>query len=304
MNNSLTPFGYKLAQAVRSQSKTFDSSFESHQVAYRKNIVRINLLHKALNKNPRVLVAGAGKVYDVVDLRSTTKTLLRLGVNWTNFNPELDLQVLGATHAIALEAALFGEIPPELMIHGVYSKVPPCISNSFTIRWSDPFMTTEFGTKPTAQNLDEIITNTAIGPLPYIRAVRNVVFFNAMIMIWLGAKEIYFTGVDPLRPEYFFAGDQTLTLDIIKAVSQTNPWIADWDGRNERISGKLRDSEHRKSTVIQNLLAPAGSGVSNRIDVMVQGYKLLLELCSLKEVKVGYIGESQFLKQLGLDRIS
>ncbi len=306
MVSSLTPFGLELAKAVATTSKGFDTSYSLRKNDYAKNIVRTVQLRSLVRDNSGVLIAGAGKISDVQNLASATKLLLRSGVNWTNFNPDIDIQVLCSTHALALEAALFSSTPPLLMIHGVYSKVPPCISRSMTLRWSDPFMSPEFGDPPTPVALEEAISVRGNGPSPYIPAVKNVVFLNSMAMIWLGAKNIVFAGIDPLQPEYFFADNPSVTLELVRAITKANPWIAEWDGRNERIPERHRDSTHRRVKVISNLLASEGSGVGSikRLKTMQNGFKLLLDYCKFKEVNVSYIGKSQFLSNLGLPRIA
>ena len=303
MTSSLTPFGHELAKAYQRESASFDSSVSSNLKAYKKNLWRIKLLRDLILEKKKVLIIGAGHIPDVSDFEASVKDLIQSGVNWTNFNPKLNLEILSATHSIALEAAHFHSILPNHLVHGVYCKVPPVISNSFTIRWADPFLNGEFGGNPAPKDLEKIILKSSISSVPFLPSVRNVVFFNAMVMILLGAQEIYFAGIDPLNPEYFFSKDPSLTVDVIRAVSKTNPFIAEWDGRNERISGKLTDSKHRKSQVICNLLSPAGSGVSRRQDVMEQGFKLLTAYCKFKKVKVGYIGQSKFMNNLGLNRV-
>ena len=252
------------------------------------------------------MIAGAGKISGVSRLPAITKNLLRCGVNWTNFNPQLDIQVLCSTHAIAVEAALFAPSPPHIMIHGVYSKVPPCISRTLTMRWSDPFMSKHYGGKPTPKSLEKTISKTCGGVAPYIPSVKNVVFLNAMVMIWLGAKKIYFTGIDPLQPDYFFAGNANIAFDLIHEITQVNPWIAEWDGRHERIAARKGETEHRRMKTIANPLSKDGSGVGSktRIEVMKNGFKLLLDYAAYKDVEIAYIGESKFFELIGLSRVA
>ena len=167
-----------------------------------------------------------------------------------------------------------------------------------TLRWSDPFMSPEYGDPPTPAALEKAISLRGKGPSPYLPAVKNVVFLNAMAMIWLGAKNIVFTGIDPLQPDYFFANNLSISLDLVRAITKSNPWIAEWDGRNERIPIRQRESQHRRVKVISNLLAPEGSGVRSpdRLKTMHNGFKLLLDYCRFKEVNVSYIGKSQFFQ--------
>lgn len=306
MIQSLTPFGLELAEAVRNRSINFDSSIQTRGDAYEKNVIRVGQLRDAISKNPRILIAGAGKIDDISDLNGVAQNLLRCGVNWTNFNPDLDIQVLCSTHAIAIEAALFANTLPEIMIHGVYSKVPPCISRSFTMRWSDPLMNKDYGGQPTPQKLEKTMSKTCLGAAPYIPSVRNVVFLNAMVMIWLGAKKLYFTGIDPLTPDYFFAGKPNLALNLVTAITQTNPWIAEWDGRNERIADWHRETEHRRMKTVANLLSTKGSAVGSkaRIEVMNKGFKILLDYANFKNVKVAYIGKSKYFQSIGLSRVA
>lgn len=304
MKNSLTPFGLELAKATRKNIKNFDTSIHFRQDAYRKNIDRIQQLRNVIKTNPRVLIAGAGNITDIDNIKNSTKSLLRSGVNWTSFNPDLDVQVQCGTHALPLETSLYAARPPELIIHGVYNQVPPCISRSFTIQWSDPFMSKEYGGAPSAYDLETAILKKAVGPAPYIPSVKNVVFLNAMVMIWLGAKKLFLTGIDPLQPEYFFTGKPDLSMTIVKAITQANPWIAEWDGRNERISDHQRSTQFRRMIAIADLLSENGSGVGTpeRIKVMEQGFHLLVKFCKIKDVKINYLGESKFLEKIGLHR--
>ena len=158
--------------------------------------------------------------------------------------------------------------------------------------------------KPTLQALHKIVESKTYGPAPYIPAVRNVIFLNAMVMIWLGAKEITFAGIDPYNPIYFFHGNKEKSLEIIQAVSSIDPYIAIWDGRNERIDRINRDTDHRIQEIISDLSQQKSAvGDNKRIDVMRKGMIILKKYAEFRGVRLNHLGESKFMDEMGLRRV-
>lgn len=299
----LTSFGRILSKASRVKEKV-DSSPANNIDAYKRNIKFINALRVSLKRKENVLVLGAGVENNLSSILSSTQDWLRTGVHWNNFRQDLQMDVITSTHVCTLEAALHSATPPLLMVHGVYSKVPPVIKRSFSLRWSDPFMS-GFPSEPTAENLDHVIRSKSVGPAPYIPSVRNTLFLNTMTMIWLGAKKVAFAGVDPHHPNYFFSQDNDIKLEIVRCLSLCDPWLAEWDGRNERLSSKRRDTCHRIQHFIQNVVsAKSAVGEQSYIDEFDRGFKLLKEFADMKGVQLGYFGESSYMATTGLQRWS
>ena len=210
-----------------------------------------------------------------------------------------------ATKLPPVIAILHAAKPPLLLIHGVYSKVPPCLQRSFTIRWSDPFMLKEWNGKPTEAGIEALIQAKAVGVAPYLPAVRNTLFLNAMVMLWLGARKIVFTAVDPHKPEYFFSGNPDLTLEIVRCLAATNPWLAEWDGRNERLGLIKRPTAHRVQDFTKNLLRQRSAvGGSDYLMEFDRGFKLLRQLAKGRGVELGYLGESSYMATTGIPRLA
>jgi hypothetical protein len=302
---TLTAFGRALSKASRKRNKHFDTSTKEWEKAYQDNLRTIETLRRTLKVKPNVLIAGAGKQAGLDAIEQHTQGWVRSGVHWSNFNPSLSIDVVTSTHAAPLEAALLAAKPPLLLIHGVYSKVPPCFLRSLTIRWSDPFMLKEWGGKPTAALIEEMIRFKAIGVAPYIPAVRNTLFLNAMIMLWLGAKQIVFTAVDPHNPDYFFSGNPELTLEIVRCLAATDPWIAEWDGRNERLPKLERSTQHRVQEFTKNLLRQRSAvGGSDYLMEFDRGFKLLRQLAEGRGVELGYLGESSYMATTDIPRLA
>jgi hypothetical protein len=300
----LTSFGDALATASMRRDGSFSTATTHWREAYQTNAQSIEQLRATLRGKPNVLIAGAGRQSGLNKIVSETQGWLRTGVHWSNFNPELPVDVITSTHTAPLEAALHASKPPLLLIHGVYSKVPPCLQRSFTIRWSDPFMLKEWKGKPTAKGIEELLQTKAIGVAPYIPAVRNTLFLNAMVMLWLGARRIVFTAVDPHHPDYFFSGSPELTLEIVRCLSATNPWLAEWDGRNERLGVIKRNTAHRVQEFTKNLLRQRSAvGGSDYLTEFDRGFHLLRQLAEGRGVKLGYLGESSYMATTGIPRL-
>lgn len=302
---SLTKFGRALSEASLRRQGGFGTATSQWKEAYACNAELIQQLGATLRAKPNVLIAGAGRQPGLESIVRQTQGWLRTGVHWTSFNPELPVDVITSTHTAALEAALYAPRPPLLLIHGVYSKVPPCLQRSFTIRWSDPFMLKEWNGKPTAAGIEALIQAKAVGVAPYLPAVRNTLFLNAMVMLWLGARQIVFTAVDPHKPEYFFSGNPELTLEIVRCLAATDPWLAEWDGRNERLGLIKRPTAHRVQEFTKNLLRERSAvGGSDYLIEFDRGFTLLRQLAKGRGVKLGYLGESNYLATTGIPRLA
>lgn len=301
---TLTPFGSALSKASRKRIKNFNTSTQEWSDAYHKNAKLIETLRRTLLRKPNVLIAGAGKQSSLDAIKRQTEGWVRSGVHWSNFNPELPIDVVTSSHTAPLEAALHAATPPLLLVHGVYSKVPPCFQRSITIRWSDPYMLKEWKGKPTPAQVEAVIEAKGIGVAPYIPAVRNTLFINAMVMLWLGAKRIIFTAVDPHHPDYFFTGNPDLTLEIVRCLAATDPWLAEWDGRNERLPLLERPTHHRVQDFTKNLLRQRSAvGGSDYLMEFDRGFQLLRALADRRGVELGYLGASSYMATTGLNRI-
>tara|TARA_B100000674_G_scaffold327523_1_gene273223 strand:+ start:322 stop:1245 length:924 start_codon:yes stop_codon:yes gene_type:complete len=306
MNQSLTRFGENLAKAVKNRQKFFDSSVEKCIQSYAQNLKLIDQLKVLLASKTSVLILGAGPLNTNLSFNQLSSSFIISGVQWTDFNDNLDLDILLSTHVSPLQASFYKSnySNQTIIIHGVYSKTPPVLNNSITIRWSDPLMDPQWVKKPTLQALHKIVELKSYGPAPYIPAVRNVIFLNAMTMIWLGAKEITFTAIDPYNPIYFFHGNKEKSLEIIQAVSSIDPYIAIWDGRNERIDRINRDTDHRIQEIISDLSRQKSAvGDKKRIDVMRKGMIILKKYAEFRGVSLNYLGESKFMDEMGLSRV-
>mgnify|MGYP001374103119 CR=1 FL=1 len=268
----LSDFGRALSNATRLRDGSFTTSTQKWPDEYSGNLAMINRLKATLAGKPNVLVVGAGKQAEMAAISKSTQGWLHTGVHWTNFHPEINVNVITSTHTCTLEAAMHSNSPPLLLIHGVYSKVPPLFKRSFVIRWSDPFMS-DSSQIPNAKSLEKIIQKKAVGPAPYLPSVRNTLFLNTMVMIWLGAKRIVFTGVDPHHPDYFFTGNSEIVLEIARCLTLADPWLAEWDGRNERIGVKKRETSHRVQQFIKNVLtARSAVGDQSYINEFDRGF--------------------------------
>jgi hypothetical protein len=123
----LTNFGEKLSKASKDKDRSFSSSTKDWTLAYSSNLELMERLRGTLAKKEKVLIVGAGIESNMSSIARHTEGWLRTGVHWTNFHPEIQVDVITSTHTCTLEAALHAPRPPLLLIHGVYSKVPPAI---------------------------------------------------------------------------------------------------------------------------------------------------------------------------------
>ena len=305
-DQSLTTFGASLAAAVQKRDKSFVTSVKNWKESYAQNLELIDRLRSIVAQKSSALVLGAGPLKTNIDLSHLSSSYTVSGVQWTDFNDKIELDILLSTHVAPLQAS-FNRISLKkkpVIIHGIYSKCPPVLSNSITFRWSDPLLNKNWIVKPTVSALDEIIRTKAYGPAPYMPAVRNVVFLNAMILMWLGAKQVIFAGIDPYNPVYYFNGNKQKSLEIIQAISLINPYISIWDGRNERIGKLNRETDHRVQEIISDLsLQKSAVGDNKRLDVMRKGFKIIKKYSQFKGVDLGYIGDSAFLEECGLKQI-
>ena len=301
----LTNFGKELSNASKSRINNFNTSIAAWPDLYNVNLKYFKSLRNALASSPDVLIVGAGRHHDLDLLKTLTKGWLRAGVHWTNFNPQLPIDVVVSTHCAPLEASLHTTLKPSLLVHGVYSKVPPCFKKSLTVRWSDPFLLPQWNGRPTPEMVNSLLEAKSFGPAPYIPAVRNTLFLSAMVMLWLGARRLVFTAVDPHNPEYFFSGDTDTTLEIVKSLSHCDPWLAEWDGRNERLPIVKRSTSHRIQNFTKSLLSSRSAvGGNDYLFEFDRGFKLLQELASIRGSSLAYIGESSYMKTTNILRIA
>ena len=306
LNSALSSFGSSLANATRLRQKDFDTSTSVWPNAYKTNAELINKLRNTIRNKPDVLLIGAGRNDGLNQIKQQTQGWLRSGVHWSNFNPVMPVDIVVSTHASPLESSLHSaDNQPKLLIHGVYSKVPPCFNRSCTIRWSDPYLIKEWEGQATVERIEALMRSKSVGVAPYIPAVRNTLFLNAMIMLWLGAKRLIFTSVDPHNPEYFFTGNSELVLSIVRSLSACNPWLAEWDGRNERISLQKRSTSHRIQAFTQSLLRQKSAvGGKDYLFEFDRGFKLISRLAERRGVELGYLGKSSYMETTGLRRLA
>ncbi len=299
-----TKFGQALADASRDRDKTFKTSTNLWPDAYKDNIEMISRLKATLANKPNVLIAGAGKQSGLDKISIYTQDWLKTGVHWSNFNPEINIDIITSTHMAPLEAALHAKRKPLLLIHGVYDKVPPILHRSFTIRWSDPFLSRKLKGNVNVDSIETLIKSKAIGVAPYLPSVRNTIFLNTMVMIWLGARQIVYTAVDPHNPDYFFTGNSDLTLEVMKCLSATNPWLAEWDGRNIRIPKVVRSTSHRVQA-FSEAISKQRSAVGGKDYLMEfdRGFDLIVKLAESRGIKLGYIGTSSYMETTNIPRI-
>jgi len=302
---SLTNFGKQLSEATRLFKQDFNTSVKYWPNEYNENYDYIKFLRQKISLNPKVLIIGAGFEPNLESILNHTHNYIKAGVHWTNFNPLVSLDILASTHTSPLEASFYGAHKPTHLIHGVYSKVPPCLKSSLTLRWSDPFLLKEFKGSPTAIDINNILISKAVGVAPYIPAVRNTLFFTASALLWLGAKKIIFTAVDPHNPIYFFQNNQTIKLEIATALSMCNPWLAQWDGRNERLGIYKKDTANRIQDFIKNILTTNSHvGRKEYIFEFDRGFKLLREQADLFGCTLNYIGESSYMATSKIKKIN
>jgi hypothetical protein len=301
----LTPFGLFLSKSSKTRWLTQDTSPKSIPEAYRENERVWGLLRRAISEKPNVLIVGAGKESDFSSISAKTSDWLRVGIQYTNFNHELNVDVIGGNHIALLEAsALSDGASSRLILHGVGSLVPSVLLNSCTVRWADPFIHVKWpGGSPTVQLAAEFISKNTCGPVPLVLASQNSLFMLAMVAIHLGAKTIAFTGVDPLNPVYFFENDFTLISHIISALASTDPWLGEWDGVNERIPLLHRSTAHRTLSMFPFIISGRSAvGDPERLLTMRRGLEFFLSLANYSSIDVGYFGTSSFMDELGIEK--
>ena len=108
---------------------------------YNVNLKYFKSLRNALASSPDVLIVGAGRHHDLDLLKTLTKGWLRAGVHWTNFNPQLPIDVVVSTHCAPLEASLHTTLKPSLLVQ--VSIASPHVLNSLTAR-CDPLCAVEW----------------------------------------------------------------------------------------------------------------------------------------------------------------
>ena len=304
INSVLTSFGIKLAKASELRLPSFDSSTKSWPNNYQDNILFINQAKEMFANKSKVLITGAGYEKNFLSYVSQTNGWIRSGVHWTNFIEGFPIDIMGSAHISPLEASMHSVNRPKILVHGVYSKVPPCLCNSFVMRWSDPYLSKQFNGVPSTQDIIQLISEKSLGVAPYLPIVRNSIFFLSTIFLWLGAKELVFTGVDPLNPQYFFKDNLSVKIEIGKSLSMCNPWLGEWDGRNERIPAIKRSTSHNIQHFINSILQSTSAvGGDDYIFEFHRGFKLIKNLADFMNARLYYVGNSSFMKETGLKRV-
>ena len=121
MESYLTPFGEKLSHASRFRLSNFDTSTKSWPDPYKANYQIIQRLKNTLVVKPNVLVLGAGFESQMVSISNMSKDWLKTGVHWTNFHPDIEVDIITSAH-VYFGGLYYFQRKPLLLIHGVYSK--------------------------------------------------------------------------------------------------------------------------------------------------------------------------------------
>ena len=304
MSDTLTSFGKELAIVSSERNANFETGVKARLQDYQQNKQIIACLRDKINAAPGILILGAGKQNNLESILCQAENWFKIGVHWTNFNPLISADCIASTHVAPLESVLHSSSKTQYLLHGVYSKVPPLLLQSMTLRWSDPFLTKGIKENSIPNQIDEIMNIHQHGLAPYIPAPRNTLFFAAMSAIWLGAKRIAFTAVDPCNPGYFFGENTDIMLEIVTCLNKCDPWLAEWDGRNERLGKIKRDTSHRIQTFTSNILSKVSAvGQPSYLYEFDRAFKLIQELALIKGVKLGYLGYSEYMKSTGLKRL-
>lgn len=314
-HNCLTNYGLTLKEASEYLIARKGNTFKiDQQIAHENNQAGREIflqIHQQVQHKPNIILVAPGplseKTKKLINFYQNQKKFLLCGVQFSNFHYDLELDIQLSTHALPLMASLQSTNKPKYIVHGVYSKSPPVLKNSCTVCWSDPFLTKHLfeNGQVTGKRFIEINRTCLYKKTPYITVPRNVMMFAAFCLIFLGGKKLILAGFDPETPTYFFAENDSLKLDIIRALSLTDPIIAGWDGRNERIPPPI-DTLFRQSSFIQDIAHAkpvSGTGSGWRFNELVRGTKLLKIVMKKLENELFYIGESRFCSNLDISRI-
>ena len=314
-HSCLTSYGLALKEASEYFIARKGKSFKINQQIANQNREDgskiFSQIHKQVQDKQNIIIIAPGplsqKTKKVINFYQQEKNFLVCGVQFSNFHYDLKLDIQLSTHALPLMASLQSANKPNLIVHGVYSESPPVLKDSCTVCWSDPFLTKNLfeNGEVSSTRIIEINGKYLYHKMPYLTVPRNVMMFATYCLVFLGGKRLILAGFDPETPTYFFSENDGLKLDIIRALSSTDPIIAGWDGRNERIPPPL-DTLFRQSSFIQDVAhAKPISGTASgwRFNELVRGTKLLKHIMDKLERKLFYIGESKFCSNLNIKRI-
>ena len=310
MAELLTTFGEQVEQAMIYREISKHIKKETLTEGILKNKLRVEKARKIISNSQKTVVVGPGPVEQkhinlLIELQKY-KEVVSIFSHWSNFRDGVKPQIIASAHVHLLMASLVSNNTPDFMIHGVYTTCPPALSKSVTITWCDPYLKMD----EQDVNVDQLIRHNIMNlasdnPSMYIP--RNSLFFCLFNAIFMGSKQISLVGFDPDRPEYFFSKDEEKKLEIAKCLLQSNPRIAAWDGRFERIKNKRIDHEHSLLKLVSQTLDPtlkSASGSGWRSKEMERAMKLVIDICTKLGVKLNYFGESMFLERCGLKRVA
>ena len=313
-NICLTSYGLALKEAseylIARKGKTFKIDLEIAKKNRKAGKEKFSHIHQLVQNKPNIILIAPGPLSEntkkQINFYQKQDNFLICGVQFSNFHYDLEIDIQLSTHALPLMASLHSFNKPKNIVHGVYSETPPVLKNSCTVCWSDPFLTKDLfqNGQVTAKRFIEINRKYLYEETSYITVPRNVMMFAAFCLTFLGGKQLILAGFDPETPTYFFSENDSLKLDIIRALSLTDPMIAAWDGRNERIPPPL-ETLFRQSSFIQDVAhAKPVSGTASgwRFTELVRGTKLLKLVTKKIETKLFYIGESKFCSNLKINK--
>ena len=311
----LTSYGLTLKEAseylISRKDKTFKANHEIVRSNKQEGREIFAQIHKLVEQKSKIILIAPGPLSEndkqKINYYQKQENYLICGVQFSNFHYDLEIDIQLSTHVLPLMASLYSSNSPKNIIHGVYSASPPVLKKSCTICWSDPFLTKHLfqNGKVTGKRFIDINKKSLYNKTPYITVPRNVMMFAAFCLIFLGGQKLILAGFDPETPTYFFSENNSLKLDIIRALSLADPIISAWDGRNERIPPPL-ETLFRQSSFIQDVAhAKPVSGTASgwRFNELVRGTKLLKLVMEKLENELFYIGESKFCSKLNIDRI-
>ena len=309
MKGVLTDFGKALSEccAESFQKKEICKlRYGSLERDWENNKRRLQALKEHID-GKRVIYMGPGRLNgdELAYIKSemSRQDVIISSTHFLSCREDIEIDIMLSSHAAPLMAAAAGERTPKAIVHAVYSKVPPVIKGSMTVQWSDPYLM--WGKREvTAVEVLKEIEERFKGDKPYIPAPRNAMGLGLVSLIGLGARQIEMIGFDPDNPTYFFSNNQLQKMALARALSESDPWIAAWDGRNERLIPS-KDCVHRLSMIIANILKAdkdcvsfVGSGW--RYEEMVRALLLCQQMTEARGMKLAYAGRSQFMKKLGI----
>ncbi len=310
----LTEFGNALSSMSQGLLENRDKEIKIDksilEKGYKKNGARLESLHKLLPQRDTVFLLAPGYMsnssIEIINKLQKQKRAYICGVNFTSFHDKIDLDLLISTHVTVLMAGAVSKTPPKGIIHGVYSAVPPVVSSSCTIMWSDHFLMGKLDKLIKAESAEYIIKvneEKLKGKSPCILAPRNVMMFASYFLAFAGARKIVFAGFDPKKPEYFFANHDHTKMEIARCLAMSDPFISAWDGRVSRIPPTL-ETIYRQNDLIKDVLRKSTSSIAGegwRFEELKRAVNQLKEICLIKDIDLNYLGESIFCNYLKIE---